>query len=172
MISLLSFLVFPPLMLLPHQTAAKKISPGQSVNINCSFTFNSTTELLKVKWLKNNTEVDKRVHYNISALRSQNFNSRTVSQTSVLHLPSVQLKDSGTYYCKIWHDVPVLREKISEQGTELRVEKKPKGQNITFKETKTVLCVCVKDRLVCVKCTKTCVKIYTNKITHHRCFPQ
>uniref|UniRef100_A0A8B9H296 Ig-like domain-containing protein n=1 Tax=Astyanax mexicanus TaxID=7994 RepID=A0A8B9H296_ASTMX len=105
---------------------------GQSVNINCSFTFNSTTELLKVKWLKNNTEVDKPVHYNISALRSQNFNSRTVSQTSVLRLPSVQLKDSGTYYCKVWHDVPVLREKISEQGTELRVGKFKPVVNFTI----------------------------------------
>ncbi|XP_049342049.1 uncharacterized protein si:dkey-63d15.12 isoform X2 [Astyanax mexicanus] len=94
---------------------------GQPVNINCSFKFNSTTELLKVKWLKNNTEVDKHEPYNISALRSQNFNSRTVSQTSVLHLPSVQLNDSGTYYCKVWYDVPLLGVKISEQGTELRV---------------------------------------------------
>uniref|UniRef100_A0A3B1JJD4 Ig-like domain-containing protein n=1 Tax=Astyanax mexicanus TaxID=7994 RepID=A0A3B1JJD4_ASTMX len=80
---------------------------GQPVNINCSFTFNSAAEQLKVKWLKNNTEVDKQVTYNISALRSQNFNSRTVPQTSVLHLPSVQLKDSGTYYCKVWYDKPL-----------------------------------------------------------------
>ncbi|XP_072537261.1 transmembrane and immunoglobulin domain-containing protein 2 [Salminus brasiliensis] len=97
---------------------------GQHVNISCNFTVTSTAISLKVALVRNNKTVQFD-YYNISALRSQNLNSSTVSHTAVLQLPSVRLNHSGTYYCKVWQDVPRLIKSVYGSGTELRVESLP-----------------------------------------------
>ncbi|XP_066499628.1 uncharacterized protein [Hoplias malabaricus] len=90
----------------------------KQVRISCHFSVGSVRRWVQitVEWFNNNNKTDfPNEQLNISE------NTNNTNYTSVLLLPSVRVNDSGVYYCRVWESLPVLGDRVSGPGTELRV---------------------------------------------------
>ncbi|XP_062240568.1 uncharacterized protein LOC133950333 isoform X2 [Platichthys flesus] len=100
------------------QTPDVSVTEGDALNITCCF--NSTSERMKFKWLKNQTEIGNQS----SVLNNRSQGSQMNPSCSTLTFSNIEIEESGKYICKVDVDIPVYVQ-IEGNGTVITV--KPKG---------------------------------------------
>lgn len=95
------------------QISKVSVTEGETANITCCWT--GTFERVRVKWLKNQTEIIKGNYTNL--IQSQGSEKKC----SYLHFSNIKTKDSGTYICEVIVEIPSLT-KVNGKGTVITVK--------------------------------------------------